>query len=141
MQQNEFGKIALQYAISDCPDALPKEYQNTKQSCVILGNKDCMPIPGLPKAFSSYYPRSKVALLLKLRLEDAKPGAVKSVNVLEENYTLREGNEDYIAAKLQSFIMASVKDTILMPLNIGGSHLVGIAVVKGGNKVLTLYGF
>lgn len=136
--ENEFGKTVLKYALSDCPGALPKEYQPHQKSCVISGNKESMPIPGIPESFSSYY-QDQVALLLKLRLEDTAPEALKSINVLAENYTLRESNKDYIAEKLSSFVLASEKDTILMPLNIGGSHLVGIAAVKDGNNVMIHY--
>ncbi|WP_339040283.1 hypothetical protein [Candidatus Lariskella endosymbiont of Hedychridium roseum] len=96
-------------------------------------------IPGIPDVLSYYY-QDQVSLLLKLRLEDAKPGALNSVDVLEASYILQENNSDDVAAKLSSFILASAKETILMPLNIGGSHLVGIAAKKKhGDKVVLHY--
>ncbi|WP_339040277.1 hypothetical protein [Candidatus Lariskella endosymbiont of Hedychridium roseum] len=104
----------------------------------IHGAESGISIPGIPDVLSYYY-QDQVSLLLKLRLEDAKPGAVNSVDMLEANYTLRENNSDDVAAKLSSFILASAKETILMPLNIGGSHLVGIAARKYDDRVVLHY--
>lgn len=136
--ENEFGKTVLKSAQSRCADALPKEYQPPKKSCIILGNESSIPIPGIPESFSSYY-QDQVSLLLKLRLEDTAPGALKLVDVLEANYTLNESNQDNIAEKLSSFILASHKNSILMPLNIGGRHLVGIVAAKDGNNIVIHY--
>ncbi|MHC0448590.1 MAG: hypothetical protein ACRY3E_00600 [Candidatus Lariskella arthropodorum] len=110
----------------------------TNASGAVMGSEPYRPTPGVPEAFSSYY-QDQVALLLKLRLKDAAPELLNSVNILEENYILRENNEDYIAEKLSSFVLASEKETILMPLNIVGSHLVGIAAVKGKDNVVMHY--
>ncbi|WP_339051965.1 ankyrin repeat domain-containing protein [Candidatus Lariskella endosymbiont of Epinotia ramella] len=104
----------------------------------IYGAEVGIAIPGIPEALSYYY-QDHVSFLLKLRLEDAKPGALKSIDVLEDNYTLRAGNEDDTSAKLSSFIIASKKDTILIPLNIGGKHLVGIAAKKYEGEVVLYY--
>ncbi len=104
----------------------------------IYGAEVGIAIPGIPEALSYYY-QDHVSFLLKLRLEDAKPGALKSIDVLEDNYTLRAGNEDDTAAKLSSFIIASKKDTVLIPLNIGGKHLVGIAAKKYEGEVVLYY--
>ncbi|WP_339040595.1 hypothetical protein [Candidatus Lariskella endosymbiont of Hedychridium roseum] len=108
---------------------LPEEFKKNARNCVIYGEQDCISIPEIPAALSYYY-QDHVAFLLKLRLEDAKPGALNSVDVLEASYILQENNSDDVAAKLSSFILASAKKTILMPLNIGGKHLVGIAAKK-----------
>lgn len=64
---------------------------------------------------------------------------MKLIDILEEVYTLIDGNEDDTSAKLSSFILASDKNIILMPLNIGENHLVGIAARKYSDKVVLHY--
>ena len=71
--KNNNGKTALKYA-SKFTDVLPEEFKKSKRSCIMYGEKDCISIPGIPEALSYYY-QDQVALLLKLRLEDPKPGA------------------------------------------------------------------
>ncbi|WP_339052575.1 ankyrin repeat domain-containing protein [Candidatus Lariskella endosymbiont of Epinotia ramella] len=135
-KEDIFGRTVMDL-VANNPNSL-KLINDFLDGNKIYGAESGISIPEIPAALSYYY-QDQVSLLLKLRIEDAKPGALKSVDVLEANYTLRENNSDDIAAKLSSFILASAKETILMPLNIGGKHLVGIAARKHGDRVVLHY--